>query len=162
MKPFETSRVFDAPRERMWQAWTDPEQMKKWWGPKGFTVKQLTLDLRPGGRLLYCLAAPDGKEMWGKKAYREIVKPEKLVFTNSFSDAQGGTTRHPWNESWPLEMATTITFEALGPKQTRVSILWMPAPGSTEVELKAFDAGRDSMKMGWAGTMDQLAGFLAS
>jgi uncharacterized protein YndB with AHSA1/START domain len=160
MKPFETSRVFDAPRERVWAAWTEAEHMKKWWGPKGFKVKQLTLELRPGGRLHYCLLAPDGKEMWGKMAYREIKKPEKLVFMNSFSDANGGTTRHPWSENWPLELVSTITFEALGPKQTKVSIAWLPAPGSTDAELKTFDEGRDSMKMGWGGTMDQLSEFL--
>ena len=160
MKPFETSRVFDAPRERVWQAWTDAEQMKKWWGPKGFKVKQLTLELKPGGRLLYCLVAPDGTEMWGKKVYREIVKPEKLVFVNSFSDAQGGTTRHPWNGNWPLEMDTTITFEALGPKQTRVSVRWMPVASSTELERKTFDEGRASMNQGWAGTMEQLNEYL--
>ena len=162
MKPFETSRVFDAPRERVWAAWTQAEHMKKWWGPKGFKVKQLTLDLRPGGRMLYCLVAPDGKEMWGKMAYREIQAPGKLVFINSFSDAQGGTTRHPYNEGWPLEMLSTITFEALGPKQTKVSIWWLPAPGSTDDEMKTFDAGRESMKMGWGGTMDQFNDFLAS
>lgn len=162
MKPFETSRVFDAPRERVWAAWTQVEHMKKWWGPKGFKVKHMTMDLRPGGTLHYCLVAPDGSEMWGKMAYREIRKPEKLVFMNSFSDPQGGTTRHPSSEKWPLEMVSTVAFEALGPKQTKVSIHWIPAPGSTDAERKTFDEGRDSMKQGWGGTMEQLASYLGS
>ncbi|HVQ61230.1 MAG TPA: SRPBCC domain-containing protein, partial [Burkholderiales bacterium] len=133
VKPFETSRVFDAPRDKVWKAWTEAERMKQWWGPKGFTVKQLKLDLRPGGTLLYCLAAPDGSEMWGKMLYKEIVKEQKLVFINSFSDAKGGTTRHPWSESWPLEMHSTITFESQGNK-TKVSIRWIPVEGSSESE----------------------------
>jgi uncharacterized protein YndB with AHSA1/START domain len=157
VKPFETSRVFDAPRDKVWKAWTEAERLKQWWGPKGFVVKQLKLDLRPGGTLHYCLQAPDGSEMWGKMAYKEIVKEKKLVFINSFSDAKGGTTRHPWSENWPLEMDSTISFEDAGPGKTKVSINWMPAPGSTEAEMKTFDEGRASMKQGWGGTMDQLA-----
>lgn len=157
MKPFEISRVFDAPRDKVWKAWTEAERMKQWWGPKGFVVKQLKLDLRPGGTLHYCLQAPDGSEMWGKMAYQEIVKEKKLVFINSFSDAKGGTTRHPWSKDWPLEMDSTISFEDAGPGKTKVSINWMPAPGSTEAEMKTFDEGRASMKQGWGGTMDQLA-----
>lgn len=160
MKPFETSRVFDVPRERMWQVWTDPEHLKKWWGPKGFVVTQLKLDLRAGGSMLYCLRMPDGKEMWGKFAYREVKAPERLVFINSFSDAKGGTTRHPMNPDWPLELVSTITFDEAGPGKTRVTVTWIPAPGSTDLEKKTFDAGRDSMKMGWGGTMEQLNDYL--
>jgi uncharacterized protein YndB with AHSA1/START domain len=154
-KPFEIARVFDAPRDKVWKAWTEAERMKQWWGPKGFIVKQLKMDLRPGGTLLYCLQAPDGSEMWGKMAYKEIVKEQKLVFINSFSDAKGGTTRHPWSENWPLEMHSTITFESLGDK-TKVSIRWLPVESSTEVEKKTFDEGRASMNQGWGGTLDQL------
>ena len=160
VKPFETSRVFDAPRDKVWKAWTEAERMKQWWGPKGFVVKQLTLDLRPGGSMLYCLQAPDGSEMWGKMAYKEIVKEQRLVFINSFSDSKGGVTRHPWSENWPLEMHTTITFEAAGEK-TRVGIRWLPVETSSEIEKKTFDEGRASMNQGWAGTMEMLGAYLS-
>ena len=160
MKPFETSRVFDAPRDKVWKAWTEVERMKRWWGPKGFVVKQLKNDTRPGGTMHYCLQAPDGSEMWGKFAYKEVVKEKKLVFINSFSDAKGGTTRHPGHASWPLEMVSTITFEDAGPGKTKVTVNWLPAEGSTPVELKTFDDNRESMKMGWGGTMEQLEAFL--
>ena len=161
VKPFETSRLFDASRDKVWKAWTEAERMKQWWGPKGFVVKRLEIDLRPGGTLLYCLQAPDGTEMWGKMVFREIVKEQKLVFINSFSDAKGGTTRHPWSPDWPLEMHSTITFESVG-KQTRVGIRWIPVDSSTELEKKTFDEGRASMNQGWGGTMDQLNGYLGS
>ena len=162
MKPFETSRVFDSSRDKVWKAWTEVERMKHWWGPKGFVVKQLRNDLRPGGTMHYCLVGPDGKEMWGKFAYKEVVKEKKLVFINSFSDAKGGTTRHPMSPNWPLEMLSTITFDDAGPGKTKVTVNWLPAPGSTEVEKKTFDEGRASMNQGWGGTMDQLTAFLGS
>jgi uncharacterized protein YndB with AHSA1/START domain len=158
-RPFVISRVFDAPRDRVWRAWTDVEQMKQWWGPKGFTVKQLKLDLRPGGIGLYCLRAPDGLEMWGRFAYREIVKPSRLVWINSFSDKDGGLTVHPMNPDWPREMLTTVSFKDLGAK-TEVTVEWIPVDGSTELEFKTFDQGRDSMKGGWTGTFEQFAGYL--
>ena len=159
MKPFEITRVFDAPRERVWQAWTEAEHLKQWWGPKGFTVKQCKVDLRPGGMMHYCLRAPDGSDMWGKFAYREIVKPERLVFVNSFSDPKGGVTRHPGHASWPLEMLTTVSFEAQGGK-TKVTVQWIPADSATDAERKTFEEGRDSMKQGWTGTFEQFADYL--
>lgn len=162
MKPFETSRVFDVSRDKMWKAWTEEERMKQWWGPKGFTVAKLRNDLRPGGSMHYCLRTPDGGEMWGKFAYREVAKEKKLVFINSFSDAEGGTTRHPMNPNWPLEMLTTILFEDAGPNKTKVTVIWIPAEGSSETERKTFDGNRDSMKMGWGGTMEMLGAYLSS
>jgi uncharacterized protein YndB with AHSA1/START domain len=159
-KPFIISRVFDAPRDRVWQAWTEAERLTQWWGPKGFAVTYLTLDLRPGGRMHYCLRMPDGGEMWGKFAYREVVKPERLVWINSFSDKDGATTVHPMNANWPREMHTTVTFKDLGGK-TEVTVKWVPVDGSTELERQTFEAGRPSMTMGWTGTMEQFAAYLA-
>ena len=160
MKPFEISRVFDAPRDRVWQAWTEVERLKQWWGPKGFVVTHCTLDLRPGGKGHYCLRAPDGSQMWGRFVYREIVKPERLVWINSFSDKDGGTTVHPMSPDWPREMLTKVTFEAQGGK-TRVTVQWVPVDASTDIERKTFDEGRDSMKQGWSGTFEQLESYLS-
>ena len=159
MKPFEISRVLEAPRERVWQAWTEAEHMKKWWGPKGFTVTQLKMDLRPGGMTHYCLRTPDGAEMWGRMLYREIRKPERLVWINSFSDPKGGVTRHPGHASWPLELHSTALFEAQG-NRTKITIQWLPMEGSTDAERKTFDEGRKSMNQGWSGTFENIEGFL--
>jgi uncharacterized protein YndB with AHSA1/START domain len=159
VKPFEITRVFDAPRERVWQAWTEPEHLKKWWGPKGFAVTHCTVDLRPGGLMHYCLRAPGGAEMWGRFVYREIVKPERLVWVNSFSDAKGGVTRHPGHASWPLELLSSAILEAQGGR-TKVTIRWLPAESSTEAERKTFDEGRPSMNQGWSGTLEQLLAHL--
>jgi uncharacterized protein YndB with AHSA1/START domain len=157
--PFRIERLLDASRERVWRAWTEVEHLVHWWGPKGFTVSHCTVDLRPGGMMHYCLRMPEGGEMWGRFVYREIVKPERLVWVNSFSDAQGGITRHPMSPDWPREMLTTVRF-ADEQGRTRISIEWLPIEAS-ETELRVFDQGRDSMTQGWGGTFEQLVAYLA-
>jgi uncharacterized protein YndB with AHSA1/START domain len=157
-RPFIISRTFNAPRDLVWKAWTEREHMQ-WWGPKGVTIHHAKLDLRPGGTFHYCMKTPEGREMWGKWAIREIVKPERLVFVNSFSDADGGLTRHPMSPHWPLETLSTVTFVAQGDK-TLLTIHWLPL-NATDIERKTFDEGHESMKNGWGGTLDRLAEHLA-
>jgi uncharacterized protein YndB with AHSA1/START domain len=157
---FVISRVFDAPRDLVWKAFTDPERMRHWWGPKGFTVIASKMDLRPGGTYHYGMKAPDGSPMWGKFVFREIVAPDRMVFISSFSDEAGGTTRHPMAPTWPLEMLSTFSFEEQPGGRTKVTIRWSPH-NATDEESKAFDAGRDSMMAGWGGTLEQLEAYLA-
>jgi uncharacterized protein YndB with AHSA1/START domain len=158
--PFVISRVFDAPRDLLWRCFTDPEHMRQWWGPKGFKVLASKMDLRVGGTYHYGMSAPDGSPMWGKFVYREIVPPERLDFISSFSDEKGGTTRHPGHMSWPLEMHSTFTFEELPDGKTKFTISWEPH-NATEEERQTFEAGRDSMRMGWSGTLEKLEAYLA-
>jgi len=148
----------DAPRERVWKAWTEPAQLKQWWGPKGFKVHTCKVDLKPGGIFLYGMQAPDGSDVWGKFTYREIKAPEKLVFIVSFSDPQGGVTRHPGNENWPLQTMSTVTFEQVGGK-TKVTVQWSPHEAS-DAERKSFEDGKASMQQGWSGTFEQFADYL--
>jgi len=158
---FVLSRTFDAPRDVVWKVFTDPEHMKNWWGPKGFTVIQQKMDFRPGGIYHYGMKAPNGAPMWGKFVYREIVPPEKLVLINSFSDEAGGITRHPMSPTWPLEMLSVFTFEDVPGGKTRFTVRWS-AHEASEEERKTFDTSHDSMRQGWGGTMDQLAAYLAT
>ncbi|MBI1730438.1 SRPBCC domain-containing protein [Candidatus Acetothermia bacterium] len=159
IEPFVISRVLDAPRDLMFKVWTDPKRLKNWWGPKGFTVTTLKVDLRPGGTMHYCLQGPNNLEIWGKFFYREVSPPERLVCVNCFSDKEGNITRHPLSPGWPREMLTTITFKDLKGK-TEVCIEWLPINASAE-EIQTFDSGRASMTGGWTGTFDQLAEYLA-
>ena len=158
-KEFVISRTFDAPRDLVWKAFTDPVHMKEWWGPKGSKVSELKIDLRVGGTCHYALQMPGAPPMWGKFVYREIVPPERLEFINSFSDENGGTTRHPGHMSWPLEMRSIFTFEELPGGKTKFTVSWEPH-NATEEERKTFEAGRDSMRMGWSGTLEKLEGYL--
>lgn len=83
------TRTFDAPRELVWKAWTDPAHFIRWYGPTGFTSPACTIDLRVGGVHLNCMRSSEGQEFWYTGVYREIVAPERLVYTDSFADASG-------------------------------------------------------------------------
>ncbi len=160
MKEFVIERVFEAPRERVWQAWTEAERLKAWFAPKGFSMTSCQLELRVGGLFHYCLRTPDGQDMWGRWVIREIARPEKLVFVVSFSDPQAGITVHPMSPTWPREMLSTVEFEDRGPR-TRVTVRWIPID-ATDLERQTFEDGRESMKQGWTGTLDYLVEYLAA
>jgi uncharacterized protein YndB with AHSA1/START domain len=158
---FVIAREFDAPRDLVWKAFTEPERMRQWWGPKGLTVAAARMDLRPGGTYHYGMRTPDGHTMWGKFVYREIAAPERLVFVNSFSDEAGGLTRHPMSPTWPLETLSTFTCDELPGGKTRLTIRWSPLNAADD-ERKTFDTSHDNMRQGWGGTLDQLTAYLAS
>ncbi|NDE89943.1 MAG: SRPBCC domain-containing protein [Alphaproteobacteria bacterium] len=155
---FLITRSFDTQRERVWKAWTDPNQFGKWFGPRGFTAQSKTFDLRPGGINHSCLKSAAGPEMWAKFVYREVTPPSKLVWEHSFSDKDGNITRHPMSPTWPLKMLTTVTFEEEGNK-TIIILTWNPID-ATAIETTTFMAGMAGMNMGWTGTFDQLDEFL--
>lgn len=159
-KPFVITREFAAPRDLVWRAWTERERFMAWFGAKGFKTTYATMDLSPGGMYHYCMVTPDGQEIWGRAVYREIVPPAKLVWINSFSDKDGGITSHPLSKDpWPLQMLTIVTFTEQAGKTT-VTINFMPFD-ATDAERRTFEQGRESMKLGWGGTLDRLTGFLA-
>ncbi|HEV8594110.1 MAG TPA: SRPBCC domain-containing protein [Thermoplasmata archaeon] len=143
-------RVFDAPRAAVWKAWTDPKVLKRWWGPKGFTAPFWELDLRVGGKFLYCMRAPDGKDYWGTGVYREIVPREKLVATDSFADKDGSVvpaTYYGMKTEMPLEMLVTVTFEDLKGK-TRLTLTHVGFPPGPD---------REGANQGWSESFDKLA-----
>jgi len=159
LQEFVISRVFDAPRDLVWKAFTEPQRLNEWWGPKGATVIKSEIDLRPGGSYHYAMRTSDGNTMWGKFVYREITPPSRMVFVNSFSDEAGGVTHHPMAPTWPLEMLSVFSFEEEGGK-TRFTVRWTPLNASEE-ERATFAAGHASMQQGWGGTLDKLAAYLA-
>jgi len=156
---FVISRTFNAPRELVWKMFTDPAHLSQWWGPKGFTVRLANMDFRPGGIFHYCLRGPDGSDMWGRFAYREITPPERIVYINSFSDESGGVARHPGHLAWPLEIFSVLTLAKAAGKTT-LTLRWTPHNASAE-EIKTFNDGMQSMTQGWTGTLDQLDAYLA-
>ena len=97
--------------------------------------------------------------MWGKFLYREIVAPERIVLVNCFSDENGGITRHPFSPTWPRELLSTTTLDEQDGKTT-LTIRWI-ALNPTPEERQTFDTSHDGMRMGWGGTFDQLAAYLA-
>jgi uncharacterized protein YndB with AHSA1/START domain len=158
---FAITRVFNAARQRVWQAWTKPDQFTRWFGPRGVTTTVKTHDLRPGGILHSRMDTPDGGQMWAKFVYREVVAPSRLVWVHSFSDENAGVTRAPFFDgNWPLELLTTVTFEDEG-TGTRVTLSWTPL-NATSTERLTFANNMPSMNQGWTGTFDQLDAFLAA
>ena len=108
------TRIFDAPSELVWKAWTDPERVMRWWGPKGFTAPFCKIDFRVGGVYLYCMRSPEGKDYWNTGVYREIVPLERIVCTDSFADEKGNVvpaTHYGMSADLPLELLVTVTFE---------------------------------------------------
>jgi uncharacterized protein YndB with AHSA1/START domain len=135
------TRTLDAPRELVWAVWTEPEHMAKWWGPKHFTNPVCELDVRPGGKILIHMRAPDGTVYPMSGVFREIARPERLAFT-AFAEGLDGTKY--------LESHTVVTFEAQGAR--------------TKVTVKATAKGLHplapqmlaGMEAGWAQSLERL------
>lgn len=118
------SRVVGAPRDLVFRAWTEPEMLERWYAPHGCTLELVQMDVRPGGGLHHCIHHPEYGDCWIVGTFREVVPPERLVYTHTFSDAAGRRLtpvqagREP---DWPEEVVTTVTFDDLGGR-TRVTI----------------------------------------
>ena len=91
----------------MFRAWTQPEHIARWWGPQGFTTIHCEMDIRVGGAYRFGMRSPQGTEHWKRGVYREIVEPERIVFTFAWENADG-TPGH--------ELLTTVTFDEQGSK----------------------------------------------
>lgn len=157
---FAISRTINAPRQRVWEAWANADQLQQWFGPKGGTVSKCEIDFQPGGASRYCMNY-NGIMMWGKWAYLEIKAPEKLVSIVTFTDETGEkTVPHPGMPGWPKQILSIIHFTAKGDK-TEILVEWQPHE-TTGDERRVFDDNHSSMQQGWSGTFDQLEAFLAT
>jgi uncharacterized protein YndB with AHSA1/START domain len=107
-------RYFSAPRQLLFQVFTRAEHLKRWWAPQPYTIPVCTIDLRHGGIWHYCMRSPEGQDQWARCVYREIVPPEKLVYTTTFADEHANPT-----EGMPEHLTTVIFTEEAG--KTRVT-----------------------------------------
>jgi uncharacterized protein YndB with AHSA1/START domain len=156
---FVFSRTFDASREDVWNAFTQPEHLKHWWGTPGSSVEIAHHELKPGGLFHYCMKFPDGRAMWARFIFREIIPPERLVWLNGFSDEHGGLTRNPWVPNFPPETLNTVTLaEEKG--KTLLTITVVPFHASDE-EASIFAGGIVGMKKGFGASFNVLADYLA-
>ncbi|HET7578975.1 MAG TPA: SRPBCC domain-containing protein [Bacillales bacterium] len=87
-RSFTLERIFDAPRELIFKAFTKPEYVSRWWAPGSYTIPVCNIDLRPGGIWHYCMESPEGERHWAMSVYREIDDPERLVYTGCFADEE--------------------------------------------------------------------------
>ena len=145
------TRVFDAPCELVWKAWTDPKYVMQWWGPKGFTSPHCEIDFRVGGKFLFCMRTPDGQEGWNAGEYHEIILHEKIVSSMYFSDSKG-------NKVDPAELGIeheaiedahdVVLFEDLGNGRTKLTFI-----GNDTMR----DAIESGQLEGWAEQLDKVA-----
>jgi uncharacterized protein YndB with AHSA1/START domain len=156
--PFAIERVFKAPRKLVYAALTQAEHLRQWMSPPGMCMSHCTVDARPGGVFHYDMrpvgAPPEAPGMWGKWTFRELLPPERIVVVVNFSDADGGTTRHPMAPQWPLFTLSTTTLLAVQ-ESTLMRLTWCALDALPE-ERAIFDASHASMQQGWGGTMDNL------
>lgn len=142
------TRDFDAPPEKVWNAWTKPELYKRWWGPKNYTTPVSKIDLRVGGKYFYCMRSAEGKDFWGTGVYREIVTLEKLVCTDSFADEKGKevpASDYGMPGDWPAELLVTVTLK----EQDGKTILTLTHEGLP-------DEMKDECRNGWNESFDKL------
>jgi uncharacterized protein YndB with AHSA1/START domain len=156
-------RVFDAPVEKVWEAWTDPKKVKEWWGPKDFTAPSIKIDLRVGGKYIFAMHGPEGsewdKDMYSAGIYKEIIPYKKLVVTDYFSDEDGNPvspTQHGLESDTPQEMTATFEFEDMGDDKTKLTITY-PKPETREQYEALLRSG---MTDGWNQSLDKLEGIL--
>ena len=133
-------RTIRASTERLFDAWTQPEQLKKWWGPASVECIDAKVDLRVGGRYRIANQFPDGKVLWIAGEFESIDRPKRLVYTWHLESTEGPTER------------VTVTFEARG-SETEVVVTH---------ERIATKAARDMHEQGWLGCLDGLVEFIAS
>jgi uncharacterized protein YndB with AHSA1/START domain len=144
------TRLFGAPRELVWKAWTDPNHLMQWWGPKMFTAPVCRIDLRIGGTYLFCMRSAEGQDIWSTGVYREIVPLRRLVCTDSFADEQGTivpASRYGFTDEMPPEVMVTVTFEDLQ-DDTRLTLKHSGLPRGKMGELTG---------LGWSESFDKLA-----
>ncbi len=154
---FTITRVVRAPRDLVYRVWTERDHLLQWFGPAGCTMPSCELDLRVGGRFLYCLRPAGGGELWARWIFREIVPGTRIVFVMSFSDAEGNVVKSPFGGEWPLETLSTVEFSdhaGIG-HGTVVTIRAVPINAAT-AERDAFRNAHPSMQQGWGGTFGRL------
>jgi len=142
------TRLFDAPRELIFAAWTDPKHVAQWWGPRGFSIPHCELEVQPGGAMRIDMLGPDGRLYPMKGVFHEIVPPQRLVFMSKAFENEAGDPQ--------LEVLHTITFTDVG-DQTRLTLEARVVKATPKVA-----EALAGMEQGWVQALDRLAESLQS
>lgn len=144
------TRLFDAPRELVWKAWTEPGYVMRWWGPEGFTAPVVKIDLRIGGNYLFCMRSPEGRDYWSTGVYHEIVPSKRIVATDNFADEKGN-------------IVPSVYYGIIGDRspELKVTVTFGEQKGRTKFTLRheGFPQGHmnDLAKAGWNQSLDKFA-----
>ena len=118
-KTITIKRTFNLPLNTVWRAWSEPESLKQWWGPEGYTCPDCTIDFRVGGKYLNSMMGEDGKKVWSGGVFREITPKNKIVYSDHFADEKGNIVQASYYQmpgEWPEELRVTVAFEEVGGK----------------------------------------------
>ena len=124
-KDLVVTRVFDAPLEQVWKAWSDPEYVMQWWGPEGFTSPLARMDFREGGTSLVCMRSPEGQDLYNTWTYRKIVPMQRIEFILSFTNKDGrkvDPVEVGLPPDLPQSVRNTVTFKAVGDDKTEMTV----------------------------------------
>jgi uncharacterized protein YndB with AHSA1/START domain len=146
----------------MFEMWTNPQHFSQWLPPTGFTMQFIRSDVTPGGNIFYVMTGPGDVKMYGRAEYLALKKPDRIVYTQQFCDAEEQVSRHPMVSTWPETMLTTVTFAEEGPDCTRVTVTWEPQGTLTREELDTFVTSKSGMTQGWTGSFDKLDAYLST
>jgi uncharacterized protein YndB with AHSA1/START domain len=152
---FVITRSFEAPIDRVYDMWTNPEHLAQWMPPTGATMRFLRAEVQVGQSSLYEMTFTGGTPMHGLIKYLELSKPTRIVYTQQFCDAQENIIRPPFFKHWPLLMRTTVELVAEDEHTTRVAVRWEPQNAAPE-DLAEFIRQRTGMSGGWTGSFDKL------
>jgi uncharacterized protein YndB with AHSA1/START domain len=147
------TRVFDAPRELVWRAWTDAEHFKRWWGPGHYTAPVAKFDLRVGGKFVWCMRSPEGQDFWSTGVFKELIEPERIVYTDSFADSDGNpvpASYYGMDADLPMERTIWVTLEGQDGK-TLMTLRHAAAPSAEFSDME---------QAGWNESFDKLAASL--
>jgi len=144
---FVIDREFDAPRELVWQAWTDPEYLHRWYGP-GVETLIHKFELEPDGLWLNEMKMKNGS-FFQKVIFKEVIKPEKLVWHHCSADSDWNIAANPMMPDWPRILLTSVVFEEKSAK-TNVRLSQIPLD-ATDAEIACFAKMKDGMSGGWGG-----------
>lgn len=162
MTPSEIIREFNAPRQLVFDAWTQVRHLNNWMFPMpGCTCDFVSANIVTGGESLHKITMPDGKAMWLLTKYEEVLSPERLVFLQYFSNESGDALPMPHIPNWPEHMLATLTFEEITASQTKLTFLWEPRNATPE-QLIAFESTRSDHDKGWGAGMEQLRIYIDS
>jgi uncharacterized protein YndB with AHSA1/START domain len=127
-KQIEVTRTFNAPLEMVWKVWTDPELVKRWWGPKQFTSPVAKIDFREGGKSIVSMKAPKemgGQEFYSIWVYVKIVPLKTIEFIQSLSDQNGNKTdptKVGMPPDFPIDIKTVVTFKEVAGNKTEMTV----------------------------------------
>lgn len=157
---FFITRSFDAPIDRIYEMWTDPEHLARWLPPAGATMQFFRTEPRIGGTSFYAMRLDGGLAIYGRLTYLALEKPDRIVYLQHFCDEKEVVIRPPFFADWPLAMLTTVELVSESPDSTRVTVRWEPQDANPD-DVSEFVKQRGSMTMSWTGSFDKLEALVA-